>query len=918
MSDVDIDLLIRGRRSRRRWLVLAAALAIAASASAAFLLLQPDDPEVVAEPQQAEAVEGQLSTTVDLSGSAEAERSADLTFGAAGIVASVTVESGESVRAGDALAALDDSDARRRVETAEVQLRLAQLRLDALEADPDASAIASARQSIESSEAQVVNAEQALARLSEPPDASALASAEQSVANALGQLSSAEEALARLSEPPDASALASAEQAVANALVQLSNAEQALARLSEPPEASALASAEQAVANALGQLSSAEEALATLIADPSETEIASARSAVTQAQAQLSGAITRADDAWHALEDAFEAYCESYDHLPDVTETTCAETLPLSDGQIAVLRDSFEDRSNNYQRTANALINANVAFISADATRQSAVTTLASAEERLADLLAPASEDDRYQAQQAVEAARANHAAAVARLEDLTAEPGEQDRFQAQQSLEAARANHAAAVARLEDLRAEPGEEDRFQAQQAVEAARANHAAAVARLEELRAPAEEGEIEQARSSLESARASLASAQARYDELTAGATANAIAQQEQSVRLAEISLEEARTALAELTILAPFDGTIEAVNVHPGDRVAANFAAFSLSTTDRMVIALTVTEADLLALEVDQVGLASFDAIEDLEYPVRITSISRLPNAAQGVVTYDVQARLLAGPEIAQAVSEIAVLSDQTGGLAALLGGAGAGGFAGGAGGDGAGAGADGGGFAGGGGGDGAGAGAGGRAGGGLLAQIELPEGMTIRDVLQALAAGERLPEGVKLPEGFEIPPQLLERIAAGVLGAGGGEQGAGGRQGAPGQGALAARPLPAPGMSASVTILTELREPSVLVPVAAVRQLDGAWFVTVPAPAQGDDPAALAFERVTVEIGATDGTNVEVTSGLEAGAVLLIGADSAGIAFSATQRQPQQQLPAFGPGRFFGGGGGGGGGGAGQ
>ncbi len=55
--------------------------------------------------------------------------------------------------------------------------------------------------------------------------------------------------------------------------------------------------------------------------------------------------------------------------------------------------------------------------------------------------------------------------------------------------------------------------------------------------------------------------------------------------------------------------------------------------------------------------------------------------------------------------------------------------------------------------------------------------------------------------------------------------------------------------------------------------------------------------------------------NVEITSGLEAGAVLLIGADSAGVAFSATQRAPQQQFPAFGPGGGFGGGGFGGGGG---
>ena len=112
-------------------------------------------------------------------------------------------------------------------------------------------------------------------------------------------------------------------------------------------------------------------------------------------------------------------------------------------------------------------------------------------------------------------------------------------------------------------------------------------------------------------------------------------------------------------------------------------------------------------------------------------------------------------------------------------------------------------------------------------------------------------------------------------------------------------------------MSASVTILTELREQAVLVPTSAVRQLDGGWFVTVPA---ADDGSGITFERITVEVGGSDGTNVEITSGIEAGAVLLIGADSAGVAFSATQQQ-QQQLPQ--PGGGFGGGFGGGGGGLG-
>ena len=195
-----------------------------------------------------------------------------------------------------------------------------------------------------------------------------------------------------------------------------------------------------------------------------------------------------------------------------------------------------------------------------------------------------------------------------------------------------------------------------FQAEQAVEAAKANHAAAVARLEDL-LEADEDEIESAQASLESAQASLASAQAQYDELVAGPTENAIAQQQQDVRLAELSAEEAQAALADLTVFAPFDGVVEAINVQPGDRVSAGIAAFTLNTSDRMLIALTVTEEELLELEVGQTGVAFFDAIEGVQYPVQVESVSRVPNAEQGVVTYDVEARILGGANLAEAANQ---------------------------------------------------------------------------------------------------------------------------------------------------------------------------------------------------------------------------------------------------------------------
>ena len=196
MSEPDIDAILRGGSSRRRWLMIfVAALLVAAAAVAAFLLTRTDETDVVVELQQVEATLGRLTTEVELSGSAVSERSATLSFDVSGVVSSVAVTKGDEVREGATLATLRDADAQRRVETAKVQLRLAQLRLDELLADPEQSAIASASQAIVSAKSQVLSAELALEELSEPPSAADLASAEQAVAAAIRDIASAERAL---------------------------------------------------------------------------------------------------------------------------------------------------------------------------------------------------------------------------------------------------------------------------------------------------------------------------------------------------------------------------------------------------------------------------------------------------------------------------------------------------------------------------------------------------------------------------------------------------------------------------------------------------------------------------------------------------------------------------------------------------
>ena len=158
----------------------------------------------------------------------------------------------------------------------------------------------------------------------------------------------------------------------------------------------------------------------------------------------------------------------------------------------------------------------------------------------------------------------------------------------------------------------------------------------------------------------------------------------------------------------------------------------------LSTRNRIVIDLTVTEAEWFELEAGQVGLAGFDAIDNLQYAVRIASVGRVPEVQQGVVTYSVEAAILTPGELSAVENELVSIGGQG---AVTIGAEGA---------------------------------TGGRGGGinpqaraaleAFAAQVTLPAGVEILDVVRALAFDEPLPEGVVLPDGFEIPQQFKARL----------------------------------------------------------------------------------------------------------------------------------------------------------
>ena len=170
--------------------------------------------------------------------------------------------------------------------------------------------------------------------------------------------------------------------------------------------------------------------------------------------------------------------------------------------------------------------------------------------------------------------------------------------------------------------------------------------------------------------MDSARAAVVAAQAREAELFAGADVTQVELEQLGVRLAALTVAEATEQLDELVLRAPFEGVVEAINVEVGDLVSAGAVAFVVTDLDRIVVELTVTEGDLFDLEPGQVGLATFDAIDGVEYPVRVTRVSSLPVVEQGVVTYAVEAEVLAVSELGGIAEELSALSGgATGGFA---------------------------------------------------------------------------------------------------------------------------------------------------------------------------------------------------------------------------------------------------------
>jgi len=139
--------------------------------------------------------------------------------------------------------------------------------------------------------------------------------------------------------------------------------------------------------------------------------------------------------------------------------------------------------------------------------------------------------------------------------------------------------------------------------------------------------------------LELARSNLREAEQALEELENGPDPD-------DVTAAKARIAAAQANLDLVYIEAPFNGTVTAVNIKPGDSVSPGLAVIQLADLSKMFVEVDISEVDLSDVQVGQEVIINFDADLEREYKGEIVELSLVGTIVQGVVNFKATVEML--------------------------------------------------------------------------------------------------------------------------------------------------------------------------------------------------------------------------------------------------------------------------------
>lgn len=157
-------------------------------------------------------------------------------------------------------------------------------------------------------------------------------------------------------------------------------------------------------------------------------------------------------------------------------------------------------------------------------------------------------------------------------------------------------------------------------------------------------------LSKAQLTLEQQKMTLETAQEKWKSLQiSGAEQSELDAAEMSIRSAQLNIQQTELEIQDYQekakapdpLVAPIDGTVTAVNIKPGDDVAARLEAFTIVNYDKLQMTISADELDITKLKVGQTANLTLDALSDQQITGTVTEISKNGTASNGVSTFPV-------------------------------------------------------------------------------------------------------------------------------------------------------------------------------------------------------------------------------------------------------------------------------------
>ncbi|OLN32105.1 efflux RND transporter periplasmic adaptor subunit [Desulfosporosinus metallidurans] len=240
---------------------------------------------VVATNITAKAKMGDVNKVITATGTVSFPHSIPLTFPSLGRVVELNIQPGDTVKAGQVLAKIDDTKLQTAVLQQQANLTSAQAKLQTLEEGYNDQTRAQAQASLASAQQAVATSQQNVTTAEQNAQPSYLAN---QVLLAKQTVNQASDALAKAQQSGNTASIQPAQSTLNQALIALTNAENA----QNGGAAQALASAQAQSRSAQANLTAAQYQVAQQAQGPKSGDIQSAQASIAIAQAQLASAQT--------------------------------------------------------------------------------------------------------------------------------------------------------------------------------------------------------------------------------------------------------------------------------------------------------------------------------------------------------------------------------------------------------------------------------------------------------------------------------------------------------------------------------------------------------------------------------------------------------------------------------------------------